>query len=73
MDDDIATVHNGYDREDEYYCRMCDVTFREPFPNYYDVCACPRCGWPSWNRCLSFQEDDLVEEIQSTLSVFDAE
>lgn len=57
MSDDftIRTYHNGYDRDDEYECRMCSVVFREPFPEYYDSVPCLKCGWPAINRCLDVQ------------------
>lgn len=29
---------------DRYHCTRCHVTFREPFPVYYDVTPCPACG-----------------------------
>lgn len=74
MDDEINTTFNGYERDDEYYCRMCDVTFTEPFPQYYDVVPCARCGWPSWNCCLDFREVSEIErEAQTTLSGWDSE
>lgn len=38
---------------DHYYCANCNVTFREPFPTYYDVTPCPSCGSQARNVGLA--------------------
>jgi rRNA maturation endonuclease Nob1 len=38
--------------DDRYYCRRCDVTFREPVVEYYDVTPCPYCGEQACNVLL---------------------
>lgn len=38
--------------DDRYYCRRCDVTFREPVVEYYDVTPCPYCGARACNVLL---------------------
>ncbi|MFB6172584.1 MAG: hypothetical protein ABEJ23_08615 [Haloarculaceae archaeon] len=40
---------DGWDR---YHCRVCDVTFRERFPRFYDVTPCPGCGTRATNVAL---------------------
>jgi uncharacterized protein (DUF2225 family) len=46
-----VTGASGVD-EDLYLCRSCDVTFHEPFPQFYDVTPCPRCGASARNVWL---------------------
>lgn len=41
--------------DDRYYCQRCDVTFREPVVEYYDVTPCPYCGEQCCNVLLDTQ------------------
>lgn len=56
-------------QDDRYYCRRCDVTFREPVVEYYDVAACPYCGDQSCNVLLEASEP-LGSGVRRTGSAF---
>lgn len=39
--------------DDMYHCRGCDVTFRDQFPDFYDVTTCPHCRMRARNVALA--------------------
>jgi hypothetical protein len=40
-----------------YHCYCCDVTFKEPFPDHYDVTPCLACDCDALNILFALPED----------------
>jgi hypothetical protein len=50
---------NTYKESDvqRYHCYCCDVTFKEPFPDHYDVTPCLACDCNALNILFALPED----------------